>query len=282
MDKVKLFVIVVIMALALGTPPASASSIFFRVATSPTVTIDGIAYTPAVTSSESYSGYAYNPGEGSSGSPVSGSATGYPGSASLSPARTWLNTMEASTNKTVISTTYASYIQLQGTGPDPASASGFITETVTTVLDYAWNQKNKKILSFNALPLYEYFLQGNTSGNYFYALTDTLTISLTYYRGDTGTSTLLQTWSVVNNVLTNSVTNPLSDFTTGPTSPGSALTWSGKIGDNSKGDHLYVTITAAQSGFSSLTVPVPASAFLMGAGLLGLGLIRFRHRGPWV
>jgi hypothetical protein len=275
MDKPKLCVIILILFLFLGASPASGSSISFLVETTPTVTIGATAYTPAGTSAEHYAGYAYNPGEGSSGSPVSGNATGYPGSARLGAAQTWLTTMEASTN-----TAYASYLKLQGTSPDPlGGASGFISQTATTVLDYTWDHQNKQILSFSASPIYEYFLQGDSSSNYFYALTDTLSITLTYYRGDTGASTVLATWNVVHNAVANSVTDPISDFTTGFTSFGSPLTWSGKITDNSVGDHLYVNITATQSGYSSFSVPVPASAFLMGTGLFGLGLLGFRRRG---
>jgi hypothetical protein len=276
MNTKKFSAMIGILALALWVSPASAGSISFLVETTPTVTIGGTVYTPAATSSESYTGYAYSPGEGSSGSPVSGSGTGYPGTATLSAAQTWLNAMEASTNKTVGAATVASYLQLQGTGPNQAGVTpGFITQTATTVLDYTWDHQHKQTLSFSALPIYEYFLQGNGSGNQFYALTDTLVITLTYYRGDTGASTVLQTWTVVNNVLTNSTT-PLSDFTTGPTSPGSALTWSGTIGDNSVGDHLYVTIRATQSGS---TVPIPGGVVLVGSGLVGLGLLKSRRRG---
>jgi hypothetical protein len=277
MNPKKFSAMIGILALALWVSPAAAGSISFLVETTPTVTIGGAVYTPAATSSESYTGYASSPGEGSSGSPVSGSGTGYPGTATLSAAQTWLEAMEASTKKTVGAATVASYLQLQGTGPNQAGVTpGFITQTATTVLDYTWDHQHKQTLSFSALPIYEYFLHGNGSGNQFYALTDTLVITLTYYRGNKGTSTVLQTWTVVNNVVTNSVTTPLSDFTTGPTSPVSALMWSGAIGDSSAGDHLYVTISATQSGY---TVPIPGSVALLGSGLVGLGLLTFRRRG---
>jgi hypothetical protein len=263
MKRIRLLVILVLLMMALLATAASASLISLDAnITSITLTKNGntIALTNANTSNVAVSGIASYTAPSLSGTEShSDSSTGTTPSINYTTG-TFLPEMAGSIIGMALSA------NLQGVGPYGVPTNpGNISVTVTDTAYYRGNVTGAPSNTSVSIPYTYGYSLTNYSGNPFYSVAYTVTADLYY------DSTLLNTYTLLNYSQANADKSPLADI--GPVFGSGTLT--GNFGIHNGSRTFRVVLTATETGS---TVPIPASALLLGSGLLGLGLLDWRRR----
>jgi hypothetical protein len=160
---------------------------------------------------------------------------------------------------------------LTETGPYGSPADpGYVTATVTDTAYYTLSLPTGNGATGYSIPYTWSYSLNNSAADYVYKVTYNVTISLYI------DNTLITTIIPVNNVTYGSDSSqnvPLSNIS--QSGSGTLDTPTFKPSPSSGSHTFRVVLTETATGY---TAPIPASALLLGSGLLGLGLLSWRRR----
>lgn len=275
MKSIKLIAIIGILAVSLWAPAASASLITFDVSLSGIKVAQGTAQeitSAGTNSSVSVAGVSGDLILPSTYTPtVTLAATGSTGAnASIGPvsASPYLTSLSANINQ---SGGYNMHDYLTGTGPAFGPGyKGYLTETATTLAYYTFtsgsnaNAPNNFKFSWTSL-----FTVNNSTGN----TLDSGQWTATFYLYKASDNSLLGSTTLVSTRLPASGYAVLANNLSGTAGSGNVTIDAGKYAPGTI-VNVYGELVVSQAA----TTPIPGSVLLLGTGLVGLGLLRFRRR----
>jgi hypothetical protein len=277
--------IMALLTMALLAPPTSAATIsldsnvnYFTMSKGQPGGAVNLAPTNAdTTSTVAASGTAYYTNPNLTGTDSLTITTSTGSTAQINYSDAWLTAIQgqiySNTNTTGHHTLSAN---LSGVGPHGSiSTPGYITETVTDTFNYTVTVPSGNAAVVFSIPYTWSYSLNNSVADYIYRATYNVTVSF-YIDGGT---TPIATFSPVNITYGSDASKnvPLSDIS----QIGSGALSSPSGFKPSAGSHTFsVVLTETVTGYSEpgYSAPIPPSAFLLGSGLLGLGLMGWRRK----
>jgi hypothetical protein len=281
-----MFTLCLVVVMALGTSGALASTITFNGDHTLTITLtrvsdSSLVYPDSGTVTSGVQGYAYNPSETNSAGESQPITIGTTTTATANgTAGTWLHTSDTNTTFSSDQTTGLFYRRFTGYGPDPSGATpGYITQsnwdstsTYIQTIHLVFTAPTAASYSFSLQDVYDTTLAlTQAGGNKVYSLD--AEAYLVYYVYYSVGQQLLSSANIMeyHNDLT--PPNTIPDF-----SNDYAYTVNANQNFNMAAGSTLTVDIALESYYEAYTVPLPSTMLLMGSGIVGLGLLRYRRK----